>query len=929
MRTLIILLFLTTITFAQEKVIELKNEKRPPKISNNRISKLPEKNSNPVYTIISTNDNEKAPFLVGTSSTLYAVLEVTPEDEDLTRIRVYYSNDDGENWEYFRGFYNSSHSLVLPQAYIENGNLYVSYDRVWSQNDHDVYVATIDLSSPNDGWEFDEVAATFDNEFRSSVVVDDGDVYVAYFNTGSNKFVISKGSTGSDFSNVHDDNFSSPSYILRVDGTNGSGSDMFCYNTKINGKDQVRVVKRAYSSNWNNVHITSGSGEKSSPSIGSYGNNWIVTFQNGATTKYFYQKQSVSSVMTLANNTSYPTVDMTDAPSGSIVAVYEKNDKIYKKSTLVTQLPSFGSESVLQSDFNPSDEDFISLWPSHSHAGVAFAWDFGPDFDVFFSPTFEEPAYLYVSDIPSNIDLGPEGAEYNGEIGNTGEEALDWSVDAPSWIDVDPSDSEDIAGGEDESLTITIDEYDEPGGTRSYTLKFENDDNSSNYEEIDIEQEGPEPSELEVSCSLPSSVPQEGGNYDCTAENTGEENLSWGSEAPDWVNINPQSDNLNGGNDMNVEIEIDPNNSTNSRSGTIRFYNENNSNDDKNYDFTQPGLNSPQLCISDGQISHDFGSVGYGDNPDPNEYSFTVKNCGEAELKDCSIEENANWIDVSTDNDFNLTQGETKEITIEVSTDDLEGGESYSETITVTSDNGGEASGNVEVEVNEAPNLATNNFNHSIPSDIHFDSDEEEKTYSGEFDVENTGGGSLEVECVVNENVDSENLIDITITQGGPFTLTNNIETFRFEVVVEKPDEDLSNYDYEVNMVAKTTDGSQEKIAGTIEDPNIITDVNRTNIAGNVPEEFFLGNAYPNPFNPTTTLRFGIPEASQVNLQIYDVSGKLVENIIPGNYLDAGTYEYKFNAEKLSSGIYLYKLSAESNISEENIYETKKLLLLK
>jgi photosystem II stability/assembly factor-like uncharacterized protein len=98
---------------------------------------------------------------------------------------------------------------------------------------------------------------------------------------------------------------------------------------------------------------------------------------------------------------------------------------------------------------------------------------------------------------------------------------------------------------------------------------------------------------------------------------------------------------------------------------------------------------------------------------------------------------------------------------------------------------------------------------------------------------------------------------------------------------------------------------------------------NRINLIGNtVPSEFNLYNNYPNPFNPTTKIKFDLPENSNIKLAIFDISGK--EILRPfNNNLSAGTYEFIFDAKNLSSGFYFYRL--ESN----KFSDTKKMLLIK
>jgi hypothetical protein len=106
----------------------------------------------------------------------------------------------------------------------------------------------------------------------------------------------------------------------------------------------------------------------------------------------------------------------------------------------------------------------------------------------------------------------------------------------------------------------------------------------------------------------------------------------------------------------------------------------------------------------------------------------------------------------------------------------------------------------------------------------------------------------------------------------------------------------------------------------------IITFV-RTNVGINVissvvPEEYSLDNNYPNPFNPSTTIRFSIPASGNVVLNIYDSKGSLVGKLVDEK-LNAGIYEYDFNAANLPSGAYFYRLNAG------NFSETKRMVLVK
>jgi len=76
-----------------------------------------------------------------------------------------------------------------------------------------------------------------------------------------------------------------------------------------------------------------------------------------------------------------------------------------------------------------------------------------------------------------------------------------------------------------------------------------------------------------------------------------------------------------------------------------------------------------------------------------------------------------------------------------------------------------------------------------------------------------------------------------------------------------------------------------------------------------IPAGYSLYTNYPNPFNPTTKIAFDIPNASNVTLKVYDVTGKEVATLFDG-YQQAGKYEATFDASKLASGIYVAKMQA-------------------
>ncbi|TKJ36564.1 hypothetical protein CEE37_14890 [candidate division LCP-89 bacterium B3_LCP] len=76
-----------------------------------------------------------------------------------------------------------------------------------------------------------------------------------------------------------------------------------------------------------------------------------------------------------------------------------------------------------------------------------------------------------------------------------------------------------------------------------------------------------------------------------------------------------------------------------------------------------------------------------------------------------------------------------------------------------------------------------------------------------------------------------------------------------------------------------------------------------------LPAEISLLGAYPNPFNPTTTISYQLPASSLVSLSIYDITGRQVTELVNG-WRDAGNHEVTFDASDLPSGMYIYNLTA-------------------
>ena len=170
------------------------------------------------------------------------------------------------------------------------------------------------------------------------------------------------------------------------------------------------------------------------------------------------------------------------------------------------------------------------------------------------------------------------------------------------------------------------------------------------------------------------------------------------------------------------------------------------------------------------------------------------------------------------------------------------------------------------------------------------------------FSVANTGSGTLNWSAVSNTSW-------ITITGAGSGTNSGTI-----------------NVSYNANTGNARTGTITVTAAGASGSPKIVevrqatyTDVRDLN---DKPETFNLFQNFPNPFNPTTNIRFNLSKDSMVSLKVYNILGQEIAQLI-NKEMPAGSYQYDFDASQLTSGLYIYK------IQTENFVQAKKMLLMK
>ncbi|MYH67398.1 MAG: T9SS type A sorting domain-containing protein [Dehalococcoidia bacterium] len=191
-------------------------------------------------------------------------------------------------------------------------------------------------------------------------------------------------------------------------------------------------------------------------------------------------------------------------------------------------------------------------------------------------------------------------------------------------------------------------------------------------------------------------------------------------------------------------------------------------------------------------------------------------------------------------------------------------------------------------------------------------------------------GKALEEDATVRLAIDDESTATRDLDYAALFTPMIEIPagsitgTMNFYV---DPVADNSEEGDEIIRLIGTIDGLEGgEVEITLSDPGA-SEAAKTAVQTR-PEAFALADNFPNPFNPTTTIRYALPQAADVELTVYNVVGQPVRTLI-AEYQSAGRYAVEWDAtndsgHSLSSGMYLYRLQAGGEF-----LKVKKMLLLK
>ncbi|MEN8192055.1 MAG: metallophosphoesterase [Bacteroidota bacterium] len=190
---------------------------------------------------------------------------------------------------------------------------------------------------------------------------------------------------------------------------------------------------------------------------------------------------------------------------------------------------------------------------------------------------------------------------------------------------------------------------------------------------------------------------------------------------------------------------------------------------------------------------------------------------------------------------------------------------------------------------------------------------------SSQFQITSTEGNYDSP--ILDVKRDFEDIYGVT-SSFDPIDLNFDIDLTKYIIT-----QDMLSPDTQYWLRARYRDKNLQWSEWSDEKSFVVNDPSGVETNGNLEiSDYKLYSNYPNPFNPTTTIQFDLPEESIVNLSVYNSLGELVAEL-ENSKLSAGRYTRNFDASsvnrRISSGVYYYKLKAN------NFVQVNKMTLLK
>ena len=155
-----------------------------------------------------------------------------------------------------------------------------------------------------------------------------------------------------------------------------------------------------------------------------------------------------------------------------------------------------------------------------------------------------------------------------------------------------------------------------------------------------------------------------------------------------------------------------------------------------------------------------------------------------------------------------------------------------------------------------------------------------------------------------------------------PIKKSRIIITSKSSIIIESEN---NNTNIIVSKIETVSGGIFNKIPGLVDNKNMINNETEVSYGFNnaIPTEFVIEKAYPNPFNPTTRIRYGVSTATPVNVTIYDMTGRLVSNYKIGDKTP-GWHEFTWqgtdsHGQQVSTGMYIVTMRAGEHFQKQKV----------
>lgn len=157
----------------------------------------------------------------------------------------------------------------------------------------------------------------------------------------------------------------------------------------------------------------------------------------------------------------------------------------------------------------------------------------------------------------------------------------------------------------------------------------------------------------------------------------------------------------------------------------------------------------------------------------------------------------------------------------------------------------------------------------------------------------------------------------VSIRYKNIFGLNRKQWSFLYDTVPYIDDEVCYTITDSIGLTSAINIWVRDTLCGAIIDGRLFGTIVSVDNDQTLPHVFYLGQNFPNPFNPSTKINWQVPVSSWQTLKVYDILGNEIATLFD-EYEPAGSYEVEWNASNYPSGVYFYQLQTE------NFRETKK-----